>query len=222
MAASPLLSWRPEKGQQCYINPAFLGIPKQRETKSEVHVSRLPSWGPTKRAKMLHHPCILGAGETKGVKIRIRCLTPAFAWQKGGECYVTPEFSRIPKQTQTKSEVHVSHLPSRGPRRAPKCYGILAFSEIPKQPGTTTLEVDASPVHSRRPKRGRKCYVHFVGLLGHQPLLLVSSADVRVCQQALGQPQGRAQGLHHHHRALWRREGQGGRLLQPGVLLRGD
>ena len=120
---------------------------------------------------MLHHPCILGGNETKEGKIRIGCLTPAFwgpqkGWRKlrhrrkrgGGVCYFTPAFLRIPKQRQTKLEVHVSRLPSRGPKRAPKCYGFLAFSGVPKQPGTTS-EVDASPLHSRGPERGRKCYV---------------------------------------------------------------
>ena len=101
---------------------------------------------------MLHHPCILGGPETREVKIRTGSLTPAF--------------SGIPKQREIKSEWHVSRLP-QGPKRAPKCYGILAFSGVPKQPGTTS-EVDASPVHSRRPKKGRKCYVTptFSGLKG--------------------------------------------------------
>ena len=40
---------------------------------------------------MLRHPCILGGPQTKGDKIRIGCLTPAF--------------SGIPKERGTKPEV---------------------------------------------------------------------------------------------------------------------
>ena len=35
--------------------------------------------GAQKRAKMLHHPCILGHSQTKGNKIRIASLTLAFS-----------------------------------------------------------------------------------------------------------------------------------------------
>ena len=52
----------PTSGRKCYITPAFLGIPKQRGTKSE--------WG-HKWTEMLHHPCVLGDPQIKEDKIRI-------------------------------------------------------------------------------------------------------------------------------------------------------
>ena len=36
VAASPLPSRGPKRGQKCYITPAFSGIPKQRGTKSDL------------------------------------------------------------------------------------------------------------------------------------------------------------------------------------------
>ena len=52
-----------------------------------------------KWAEMLHNPCILGAPQTKGDKIRIGCLGPAL-WgaTKGRKCYITLAFSGIPNK----------------------------------------------------------------------------------------------------------------------------
>ena len=45
---------------------------------------------------MLRHPCVLGGPQTKGDKIRIGCLTPAFSGPKRGrKCYVTRDKIKI-------------------------------------------------------------------------------------------------------------------------------
>ena len=74
MAASPLPSRGPKRGQKCFVTPAFSGTPtpssgskirsgpQQRGTKLEVAASPLPSRGP----------------------------------KRGGKCYVTPPFLGIP------------------------------------------------------------------------------------------------------------------------------
>ena len=97
----------PTSGRKCYITPAFLGIPKQRGTESEL----AHKW-----AEMLHLPCILGGSPTKGDKIRIgppvggNATSPLRSrgfpnkrrqnqsWPTSGrKFYITPAFSGIPK-----------------------------------------------------------------------------------------------------------------------------
>ena len=97
----------PTSGRKCYITPAFLGIPKQRGTKSEL----AHKW-----AEMLHHPSILGDPQIKEDKIRIgpqaggNATSPLHSrgfpnkrgqnqnWPTSGrKCYITPAFSGIPK-----------------------------------------------------------------------------------------------------------------------------
>ena len=51
LAASPPPPPGPTSGRECYITPAFLVIPKQRGTKSEVAASALPSWRPRSERK---------------------------------------------------------------------------------------------------------------------------------------------------------------------------
>ena len=97
----------PTSGRKCYITPAFLGIPKQRGTKSEL----VHKW-----AEMLHHPCVLGDPQRREDKIRIRPQVGGNATSplrsrgspnKGGQnqnwptserkCYITPAFSGVPQ-----------------------------------------------------------------------------------------------------------------------------
>ena len=96
----------PTNGQNCYITPAFSGVPKQgnkvkggpqvggmatsplrsrgspnKETKSKV---------PQKWAEFLHHPCVVEGPQTRGQSQK--CPT------SGQNSYITPAFSRVPKQ----------------------------------------------------------------------------------------------------------------------------
>ena len=130
LAASILPSGGTKRGRKCYITPAFSGVTNKGDKSKQAQ----------KRAKLLHHPCILGGPQTRGNKIRIGCLNPTFWGAKSGrKCYITPTFSGVP---------------NKGDK----------IKAGPKEGGNAT-----SPLHSRRsptkgtnqsgPKRGRKCYI---------------------------------------------------------------
>ena len=97
--------WWPTSGRNCYITPAFSGVPKQGDkVKGGQQVggsatSPLRSRGsPNKRTKskvahkwaeVLHHPCVLRGPQTRGQSQR---------WPTSGrKCYITPSFSGVPK-----------------------------------------------------------------------------------------------------------------------------
>ena len=78
LAASPLPSRWPERGQKCYITPAFSNPQgKGDEIRSGCLTSAFS--GALQRAEMLCHPCILGDPQSKGEKIISGCLIPAFS-----------------------------------------------------------------------------------------------------------------------------------------------
>ena len=104
VAASPLPSRGPKRGQKCYITPAFSGVPnakrgEQNQKWSPTKGKKIGSGcltptflGAEKRAEMLHFPFNLRGPQhqargakiqkwspTKGNKIRSGCLTLAFS-----------------------------------------------------------------------------------------------------------------------------------------------
>ena len=114
---------RAQKGGDCYIAPTFKWIPnakrdeqkvntgaKQRERKSDLATSPLPSQKAQKGAEMVCHPCILGdpQRQARGAKI-----------------------SSGPIQKGTKSGRATSPLPSQGPNIEREYYVTPAFSGIP-------------------------------------------------------------------------------------------
>ena len=162
VAASPLPSRGPKRGQDCSVTPAFLGIPNAKRGQKKKLVV-VPNKG-EQNQKWLPHPCLLGgpkeggnarsplhsrgsptpsAGSkkqkrspTKGNKIRSGCLNPAF--------------SGAQKRARLLRHPCILGDPQRQARGAKK------ISSCPKQRGTKS-EVAASPLPSRGPKRGRKC-----------------------------------------------------------------
>ena len=71
---------------------------------------------------------------TKGNKIRIGCLTPAFSGaQKRAEMLCHPFILGDPEQTGMKSELAASPLPSRGTKRGLNWYVTTAFSGVPNK-----------------------------------------------------------------------------------------
>ena len=147
----------PTSGQNCYITPAFSGVPKQGDkVKGAPQVGRiatspLRSWGspnkgtkskvPHKWAELLHHPCILGGPQTRGQSQR--CPT------SGQNFYINPA-SRGSPNKGTKSKVphkwaELLHHPcvlggpqtrgqsQRWPTSGHNCYITRAFSGVPKQ-----------------------------------------------------------------------------------------
>ena len=65
MAASPLPFRGPKRGQNCYVPPAFSGVPNKGDTLKSGCLT-LAFSGAQKRAELLHHPYILGAPQQRG------------------------------------------------------------------------------------------------------------------------------------------------------------
>ena len=128
-ATSPLHSWGspktrrtkselvgPPSGRNCYITPAFSGIPKVKGDKIGIG-------GAHKWAEMLHHPGILGGPQSQGGQNQNR-----WGPQVGGNA-TSPLHSRVsPKTRWTKSELV-------GPTTGRKYYITPAFSEVTKNKG---------------------------------------------------------------------------------------
>ena len=151
----------PTSGQECYITPAFSGVPKKGDkikvgqqvggnATSPLHSRGSPTKGTkskwaNKWAEMLHHPCILGGPQQRGQN-QSRPTS-------GRKCYITPAFSGVPKERGTKSEL-------AGPTSGQKCYITPAFSGVPNKGdkikvGPQVGENATSPLHSRgSPKKG--------------------------------------------------------------------
>ena len=123
----------PTSGQNCYITPAFSGVPKQgdkvkggpqvgriaisplatapprsRGSANKVTKSKLPH----KWAELLHHLCVLGGPQTRGQSQR--CPT------SGQNCNITLAFLGVPKQgdkvkgARQVGRIAISPLRSRG------------------------------------------------------------------------------------------------------------
>ena len=106
----------PTSGRKCCINPAFLGIPKDKGDKIRIG-------GAHNLAEMLYHPCILGGPQSQGGQNQI--------WrgpQVGGNATSTLHSRGSPKPRETKSEL-------AGPTSGRVCYITPAFSGVPKVKG---------------------------------------------------------------------------------------
>ena len=66
MAASPLPSWGSKRGLNCYVTPAFLGVPNAKHgRKSEVAAPPLPSRGPKRGRNCYVTPAFSGVPNAK-------------------------------------------------------------------------------------------------------------------------------------------------------------
>ena len=81
MAASPLPSRGPKRGRNCYVTPAFSGVPNAKRGDKIRNGYLTPAFsGAQKRAELLRNPYKLGVPNAKrGDKIRNGYLTPAFS-----------------------------------------------------------------------------------------------------------------------------------------------
>ena len=212
VAASPLPSWGPKRGQKCYITPAFSGIPNAKRgeqnqkwspTKGNTIGSGCltPSFlGAEKRAEMLHFPFNMrgpphqarGAkiqkwSPTKGNKIRSGCLTLAFSGaQKRAEMLRHPCNLRDPQcqARGAKSEV-VPNIGEQYQKWLPHPYLLVG----PKE-GTNAT----SPLHSRgspTPSAGSKIRS---GCLSPTFLGAQKRAEMLGHPCILGDPQRQARG----------------------------
>ena len=132
VAASPLPSRGPKRGQNCSVTPAFSGVPNKGDKIRSGYLTPAFS-GAQKRANRYITPAFSGF-PNKGVEIRSGCLTPAFLGpHKWAEVLCNPYILGRPQQRGTKSEVATSPLPSKWPKRGQNCYVTLAFSGVPNK-----------------------------------------------------------------------------------------
>ena len=146
-------------------------VPNKEETTAEVGASPLPSQGPNEGEKCYISAVFSGIankGEQSQKWLPHPCLLGAI---KRAEMLCHPCVLGDPQQRGTKSEVAASPVPSRGPKRARKCYITPAFWKIPKRgeqnenwlvhpcllEGPKEGGNDASPLHSQiSPTKGNK------------------------------------------------------------------
>ena len=163
--------------RKCYITPAFSGVGKQGgkvkggPEVGSTAISLLCSRGSPNKgtkskvahmwAQVLHHPCILGGRQTRGQSKR----RP----KRGRKCYITPAFSRVPKQgDKVKSGPQVG--------------------------GSGT-----APLHSQgSPKQGDKFNVKGGPQVGGSATSPVRSRGSPNKRAKANVPHKRAKGLHHH------------------------
>ena len=134
VAASPLPSWGPKRGRNCYATPAFSGVPNVKRGEQNQ------KWSPT-----------------KGNKIRSGCLTPAFSGsQKRAEMHVTPTFSGIPN----KGEQNQKWLPHPcllgGPKEGGNAMSPLHSRGSPTPSAGSKISGYLNPAFSGVPKEGDK------------------------------------------------------------------
>ena len=76
---SPLASQGPKRGRNCYVIPAFSGVPNAKRGEKIRGTSSLPSWGPKRGRNCYVTPAFSGVPNAKrGEKIRSGYLTPSF------------------------------------------------------------------------------------------------------------------------------------------------
>ena len=171
VAASPLPSRGPKRGQKCYITPAFPWVPNKGDQNQKWLPHPYLLGGP-KEVKNATSPLHCHGSPTKGTKIRSGCLTLAFSGaQKRSKMLHHPCIPMGPQQRGPKSEVAASPLPSRGPKRGQKCYITPAFSWVPNKGdqsqkwlphpcllgGPKEVKNGTSPLHSHgSPTKGTK------------------------------------------------------------------
>ena len=217
VVASPLPSWGPKRGWKCYGTRAFSGSPtpstrseiisrpQQKRTKLEVAASPVPSQGPKRGRKRYVTPSFLGIPNakrtkqnqiwfpTKGNKIRIFCVTPAFsrahkrAKMLCHPCILGGTKCQAPG---AKCEVAASPLPSRVTIAFPRIPGAKHGDENQKWSPTKGNKIRSgcpNPAFSGARKRAETlCY----------PCILGDSQQMRTrCELAASTLYSRAQGM---------------------------
>ena len=134
LAASPLPSREPKRGQKCYVTPAFSGFPNT-ERGGEIGSGCLLK-GPKERG-MLRNPCILGGSPppSAGGKSEVAASPqPSREPKRGRKCYVTLAFSGVPNVKHGEKIRSGCLTPApRGPERGRNCYVTPAFLGVPKK-----------------------------------------------------------------------------------------
>ena len=129
LPTSPLPSWGPQKGRNCYVTLHSRGTAAPRTgTKSEAATSTLPLWGPTTGRNCYVTPAFSGVPNAKRAdKIKRGYLIPAFSGpRRGPSCYLTAAFSRIPKPKRA-DKIRSGYL-------TPAFSGAQKKAELPRKP----------------------------------------------------------------------------------------
>ena len=100
MATSPLPSHKPKGGRNCYVTPAFSGIPNAKRGNIIRSGYLSPAFSEAqKRAELLRNPCILGDPQcqARGQKSEVASSPlPSRGPKRGRNCHVAPAFTGIP------------------------------------------------------------------------------------------------------------------------------
>ena len=165
MATSPLPSLGPKRGRNCYVTPAFSGIPNAKlEDKTTSGYLTLAFSGAQKKAELLRNPYILGdpQRQARGQKSELATSPlPSRGPKRGRNCYVTPAFTGIPNAKRGKKirSGYLTFAFSGAQKRAELLRNPYILGDPQRQARGQKSELATSPVHSRGPKRGRNCYV---------------------------------------------------------------
>ena len=148
-------------GSNCYVAPAFSGVPKQRGAKSELAASTMPSRGPKRGRKCYTTPVFRHANVPNQTPM------PQRSKQMLNVCPLERARSISPT---TKGPVHISHLKGAMPTawiRAPyqkwprKIPGALTLPLSPKtQPSQSQSQALSSQTHNHHVSIPEKCVPH--------------------------------------------------------------
>ena len=158
-----------QKRAEMLRHPFILGGPQQRETKSEVAVSPMPSPGPKRGPKCYVTPTFSGVtnkGKQNQQWVPQPCLLRGP--KEGGNATSCPSFSGVPQKGEQNQkwlpQCRLLLCPKEGRNATLPLHSQVSptkgnkIRSGPQQRGTKS-EVAASPMPSPGPKRGRKCYV---------------------------------------------------------------
>ena len=132
LPTSPLPSWGPTNGRNCYISLAFSVAPKQG---NKIRVAYLtPAFlGAHKWAEVLRNP-------NKGTKSElVASPLPSRGPTSGQKCYVTPTFSGVPKHGNKIKSGYIGDK-DKTVGMQPKRISPKKFAQMVCLHGTTTLK----------------------------------------------------------------------------------
>ena len=122
LAASAVPSRWPTRGLQCYITPAFSGVPNAKHGEKIRSGYFNPAFSRAqKRAEVLHNPCNLGGPQSQAGTLKLAASRVPFRWPtRGRKCYVTPAFSNVPnaKLREKRKSGYLTHAFSGARKRA--------------------------------------------------------------------------------------------------------
>ena len=138
VVTSPLPSWGPKRGRNCYITLTFSGSTMPSAgNKITSGCLTLAFLEDHKREELLRNPCILGGPQRQARATKLDVVAsplPSWGTKRGRNCNVTPAFSGVHNAKRgEKIRSGCLTMPSRVPTNGWNCYVTPAFSRVPKQ-----------------------------------------------------------------------------------------